>query len=159
MEGLAHCGQCHTPRNIAEANESAYALEGAAVQGWYAPNITSDWDQGIGSWSNDELLSYFKKGVAAGHGIAVGPMSEVVHDDLKHLTDDDLNAIVAYLKSTPPKKEEAPSSLGVSDAAAGLYVTNCASCHQLDGQGIKGKIPALADNGAVKAEAPRTLSG
>ena len=157
VEGLAHCGQCHTPRNLAQANESGEALEGAAVQRWYAPNITSDWDQGIGSWSNDELLSYFQKGVAAGHGIAVGPMSEVVHDDLKHLTDDDLNAIVAYLKSTPPKKEEAPSSLGVSDAAAGLYVTNCASCHQLDGQGIKGKIPALADNGASKAEGPQNV--
>jgi mono/diheme cytochrome c family protein len=84
-------------------------------------------------------------------------MSEVVHDDLKHFSDDDLNAIVAYLKSTPPKKEEAPSSLGVSDEAAGLYLNNCASCHQLDGQGIKGKIPALADNGAVKADGPQNV--
>ena len=157
VQGLAHCGQCHTPRNIAQANESGEALEGAAIQGWYAPNITSDWAQGIGSWSNDDLLSYFKKGVAEGHGIAVGPMSEMIHDDLKHLTDDDLNAIVAYLKSTPPKEEEASSSLGVSDAAAGLYVTNCASCHQLDGQGVKGKIPALADNGAVKAKGAQNV--
>ncbi len=157
VEGLAHCGQCHTPRNLAEASESGAALEGAAIQGWYAPNITSDWSQGIGSWSNDQLLSYFKKGVSDGHGIAVGPMSEMVHDDLTHLTDGDLNAIVAYLESTPPKKEEATSSLGVSDVAAGLYLNNCASCHQLDGQGIKGKIPALADNGAVKAQGPQNV--
>ncbi len=157
VKGLAHCGQCHTPRNIAQASETSAALEGGAIQGWYAPNITSDWEQGIGNWSNDQLLSYFKKGVAAGHGIAVGPMSEVVHDDLKHLTDDDLNAIVAYLKSTPPKKEEASSSLGVTEAAAGLYVSNCASCHQLDGKGMKGKIPALADNGAVKADGPQNV--
>ncbi len=157
VEGLAHCGQCHTPRNIAEANESGEALQGAAIQGWYAPNITSDWTQGIGSWSNDDLLSYFKKGFAEGHGIAVGPMSEMIHDDLKHLTDDDLNAIVAYLKSTPPKQEAAKSELGVSEVASTLYLNNCASCHQLDGQGIKGKIPALANNGSVKAQGPQNV--
>ena len=157
VEGLTHCGQCHTPRNIAEASESGKALEGAAIQGWYAPNITSDWAQGIGSWSKDDLLSFFRKGVAEGHGIAVGPMSEMVHDDLKHLTDDDLNAIVAYLKSTPPKQEAATSELGVSEVAATLYLNNCASCHQLDGQGIKGKIPALANNGSVKAQGPQNI--
>ena len=157
VEGLTHCGQCHTPRNLAEASESGKALEGAAIQGWYAPNITSDWAQGIGSWSNDDLLSFFKNGVAEGHGIAVGPMSEMVHDDLKHLTDDDLNAIVAYLKSTPPKEEAATSELGVSAAASRLYLNNCASCHQLDGQGIKGKIPALANNGSVKAQGPQNI--
>jgi mono/diheme cytochrome c family protein len=157
VEGLAHCGQCHTPRNVAQASEHSEALEGAAIQGWYAPNITSDWAQGIGSWSNEDLVSFFKKGVAPGHGIALGPMSEVVHDDLKQLTDDDLNAIVAYLKSTPPKKEEATPSLGVSNVSASLYLNNCASCHQIDGQGIKAKIPALADNGAVKAGGPQDI--
>ena len=157
VEGLAHCGQCHTPRNIAEASESGKALEGAAIQGWYAPNITSDWAQGIGSWSEDDLLSFFKNGVADGHGIAVGPMSEMIHDDLKHLTDDDLNAIVAYLKSTPPKQEAATSELGVREGASTLYLSNCASCHQLDGQGIKGKIPALANNGSVKAQGPQNI--
>ncbi len=157
VEGLTHCGQCHTPRNIAEARESGKALEGAAIQGWYAPNITSDWAQGIGSWSKDDLLSFFKTGVAEGHGIAVGPMSDMIYDDLKHLTDDDLNAIVAYLKSTPPKQEAATPQLGVSEAAATLYLNNCASCHQLDGQGIKGKIPALANNGSVKAQGPQNI--
>ncbi len=157
VEGLAHCGQCHTPRNIAQARESGEALEGAAIQGWYAPNITSDWAQGIGSWSEDDLLSFFKKGVAPKHGIAAGPMADVVHDDLKHLTDDDLKSIIAFLKSTPPKQEEATSSLGTSDGAATLYLNNCSSCHQLDGQGVKGKIPALANNGSVKAQGPQDI--
>jgi mono/diheme cytochrome c family protein len=157
VEGLAHCGQCHTPRNIAQANESGAALEGAAIQGWYAPNITSDWKKGIGSWSEGDLLSYFKKGVAPGHGIAVGPMAETVHDDLKNLSDDDLKAIVAYLKSTPPKEEAALPSLGAAEAAGALYIGHCASCHQLNGQGLKGKIPALANNGAVKAEGPQDV--
>lgn len=157
VQGLAHCGQCHTPRNIAGANESGDALQGAAVQGWYAPNITSNWAEGIGSWSNEELLSYFKKGIAPGHGIAIGPMSEVVHDDLKYLTDDDLNAIVAYLKSTPPKAEETAFAGTATEESGRLFVNNCASCHQLNGQGIAGKIPALANNGAVKAQGPQNV--
>ncbi len=157
VEGLEHCGQCHTPRNFAEANESGEALEGAAIQGWYAPNITSDLAQGIGSWSEGDLLSYFKKGVAPGHGIAAGPMSEVVHDDLKYLTDNHLQAIVAYLKSTPPKEEGAARSLGVTEVAGRLYLNNCASCHQLNGQGIQGKVPALANNGSVKARGPQDI--
>ncbi len=157
VEGLAHCGQCHTPRNIAQASESGEALEGAAIQGWYAPNITSDWAQGIGSWPDGELLSYFKKGVAPEHGIVAGPMAEVVHDDLKNLTDGDLKSIIAYLKSAPPRQVTATSSLGAGDGAATLYLNNCASCHQLDGQGLKGKIPALANNGSVKAEGPQDI--
>ncbi len=157
VEGLAHCGQCHTPRNIAQANETGSALEGAAIQGWYAPNITSDWKQGIGSWSESDLLSYFKTGVAPGHGIAIGPMAETIHDDLKNLNDDDLKAIIAYLKSTPPKEEAAATSLGVTEAAGGLYVSHCSSCHQLNGEGMEGKIPALANNGAVKAQGPQDV--
>ena len=88
-------------------------------------------------------MSYFKKGIAAGHGIAVGPMSEVVHDDLKHLTDGDLNAIVAYLKSTPPKKEEAASSLGVSDAAADFTSIIAPPAISSTDKGSKGKSPRL----------------
>jgi mono/diheme cytochrome c family protein len=158
VEGLAHCGQCHTPRNIAQASESGAALEGAAIQGWYAPNITSDWKQGIGSWSEADLLSFFKKGIAPGHGIAVGPMAEMVHEDLKHLSDDDLKAIAAYLKSTPPKEEAAGPALGgVAEVASRLYLNNCASCHQPNGQGVKGQIPPLAENGAVKAQGPQDI--
>lgn len=157
VQGLAHCGQCHTPRNVAGASESSESLEGASVQGWYAPNITSDYSQGIGSWSEDDLLSYFKTGAALGHGVAAGPMAEVIHDDLKRLTDDDLKAIVAYLKSIPPKKKEVGSVLGTSAAAGELYLNNCASCHQLNGEGLKGKIPALAENGSVKAEGPENV--
>ena len=157
VQGLAHCGQCHTPRNAAGASDSGESLEGASVQGWYAPNITSDYSQGIGSWSEDDLLSYFKTGAAPGHGVAAGPMAEVIHDDLKKLTDSDLKAIVAYLKSTAPKKKEAGPVLGTSAAAGELYLNNCASCHQLNGEGVKGKIPALAENGSVKAEGPENV--
>lgn len=157
VQGLAHCGQCHTPRNIAGANLGSEALQGAPLQGWYAPNISSDLEQGIGGWTESDLLSYFKTGVAPGRGIAAGPMVEVIHDDLKHLTESDLKAIIAYLKSTPPKKEEPGPAVSVSDAGSALYVQNCASCHQLDGQGIAGKIPPLAGNGAVKAHGPQDI--
>lgn len=157
VQVLAHCGECHTPRNALGAKDGAGALQGAPLQGWYAPNISSDLTQGIGGWSESDLLSYFKTGVAPGHGIAVGPMSEVVHDDLRHLTDSDLKAIIAYLKTTPPKRELDARVLGTSAAGGVLYVNNCASCHQLNGEGVSGKVPALANNGAVKAQGPQDV--
>lgn len=157
VQALAHCGQCHTRRNLAGATETGAALEGASVQGWYAPNITSDWTQGIGGWSSDELLSFFKNGIAPKHGVAVGLMARVVHETLSKLTDDDLKAIVAYLKSTQPKAEEIVATGAATSESATLFLNNCASCHQLNGEGIKGKIPALAQNGAVTAKGPQNI--
>lgn len=80
----------------------------------------------------------------------------VVHETLSKLTDDDLKAIVAYLKSTPPKAEESAAGAATSESAS-LFVSNCASCHQLNGQGIPGHIPALAQNGAVTATGPQNI--
>ncbi len=160
VQGLGHCGECHTKRNFLGATERGDALQGAAVQGWYAPNITSDWASGIGSWSEDELFSYLKTGVAPRRGIVAGPMAEVVHDSLSRLSDDDVRAIAAYLKSTPPKAAETvsnPQPLSSSSDGATVYVTNCASCHQLRGQGVDGKIPPLAENGSVKASGPQNV--
>ncbi len=160
VQGLGHCGQCHTQRNILGALVKSDSLQGAAVEGWYAPNITSDWSHGIGSWSDEELFSYFKKGVAPGHGIAEGPMAEVVHRSLMHLSDEDLKAIVAYLKSTPAASlsaSNAGTEIPLDKGAGALYVSYCASCHQLNGKGLPGKIPPLASNGSVTAEGPQDI--
>ena len=52
-EGLGHCGMCHTPKNVLGADETSKALQGYALQGWFAPNITNDPRRGLGSWSVD----------------------------------------------------------------------------------------------------------
>lgn len=156
VEGLGHCAACHTPKNVAQAPVTSKSFAGEPIQGWYAPNISSDVRQGIGSWSNEQLVQYFKTGVAPGKAVARGPMAETVHDSLSKLNDDDLLAMAAYLKSTPGKEpyEVATGSNSQMAHAPGesIYLSNCAFCHQVNGQGNPGVVLPLAENGTVKAQ-------
>jgi mono/diheme cytochrome c family protein len=160
VEGLGHCGECHTKLNPAGAPELSKSLAGGQVDGWFAPNITSDVRDGIGGWSIDELASFLKNGEAKGHGVVLGPMAQVVHDSLSQLNDADIHAIAAYLKSVP-SKPDAVQGGAVADTGdkpgAQVYLSNCASCHQLNGKGVDGQIPALAGNGAVMAQGPQDV--
>jgi mono/diheme cytochrome c family protein len=54
-EALAHCGDCHTPRNLGLALDNGKKFVGAVTAGWHAFNITSDQGSGIGGWSDDEV--------------------------------------------------------------------------------------------------------
>ena len=136
----------------------AEQLHGGPIEHWYAPNITSDVRDGIGKYSDDQVFNFLKTGVSPGMGVATGPMAETIHDSLRKLTDADLHAIVAYLKSTPaePSYESAERTAFTGRRPLGreTYLNNCASCHQLNGEGIKGSVPSLVDNGAVLADGP-----
>ncbi|WPL10320.1 MULTISPECIES: c-type cytochrome [Thiorhodovibrio] len=68
VEGLGHCGSCHTPRNLAGATEAKDALTGAVIDGWYAPNLTSELGDGLGAWSLDALIAYLRTGEAPPSG-------------------------------------------------------------------------------------------
>ena len=106
-QGLAHCGMCHTPKNFLGADKTGEALQGYALQGWFAPNITNDARRGLGSWSVDDVVAYLK----TGHnrtGAATGPMSETLTLSTSHMNDDDLKAIAVYLKDAPGQQESAP---------------------------------------------------
>ena len=155
VEGLGHCGACHTPRNFALAPKMEQSFAGAKIPGqsWYAPNISSDPGEGIGDWSEDQIATFLKNGAVQGKGVAFGPMSETVHDSLSKISDEDLHAIGAYLKSTPShdvSEDQVPAAYAsASGPGAGTYLSYCASCHQRDGKGIAGAIPPLAGNGAV----------
>jgi mono/diheme cytochrome c family protein len=100
-EALAHCGECHTPRNIALALDNRNKFSGA-VFGWYAFNITSDKESGIGAWSDDELRNYLSTGHASGRGTAAGPMGEAVDQSLSVMAPADISALVTYVRSVPP---------------------------------------------------------
>jgi mono/diheme cytochrome c family protein len=161
VEGLGHCGECHTTRTSLGGLDSGRTLAGGVVDGWYAPNISSDMRAGIGSWSMDELVAYLKNGAVPGKGVAAGPMAQVVHESLSKLTDDDIKAMAAYLKSTPAKEDVTGPKPDIYRVAAApgsdTYLTFCAGCHQVNGQGIKGQIPALDGNGAVTAQGPQDI--
>jgi mono/diheme cytochrome c family protein len=157
VQGLGHCGACHTPRNLLQGSKQSEALGGAEIsgQGWFAPNITSDVRQGIGGWSEQDLVDYLKTGVAAKKAIVAGPMAEVVHGSLSHLSDDDVHAIAAYLKSVPPQslfaRDQGDGSAAYRSNGAVAYLNNCGYCHQANGGGIAGAIPNLAGNAVVGA--------
>jgi mono/diheme cytochrome c family protein len=100
-EALAHCGECHTPRNLAFALDNRNKF-GGSVYGWYAFNITSDKGSGIGAWSDDELRGYLSAGHASGRGTAAGPMGEAVDKSFSEMTPADIRALVTYVRSVPP---------------------------------------------------------
>jgi mono/diheme cytochrome c family protein len=158
VEGPGHCGECHNHHNIFGASNWSGKLEGGEIEGWYAPNITSDGHEGIGSWSIDQIATFLKSGSTPTAGVALGPMKETIDASLQHLSDQDLHAIAAYLKSVTGHETYKPAGpqAARSDSAQ-AYLSYCASCHQLDGRGVSGIIPALAGNGAVKAQGPENV--
>jgi mono/diheme cytochrome c family protein len=157
-EGPAHCGMCHTPKNFLGADKSSERLQGYALQGWFASNITNDQRRGIGSWSVDDIVAYLK----TGHnktGFATGPMSETLNLSTSHLTDADLKAIAVYLKDQPGQPESAPAAAdqGTMKIGAQIYADECSACHSKDGKGAAGLFPALADSPAVQQNDPTSL--
>jgi mono/diheme cytochrome c family protein len=170
---LEHCGACHTPRNPLMAEIKSKALSGGMVGPWFAPNITSDSVSGIGGWSDAELVQYLRTGHADGKNQAGGGMAEAVQNSLQFLPDSDLQAIVAYLKSTTPIRtpgETRPaheyggpvsgeaqlrgmaSSTEHDSLKSGeaLYSGYCSSCHQPNGAGSKNQAyPSLFHNTAT----------
>lgn len=103
VEGPGHCGECHTPRNVAGALIGELALSGAPnPEGdGTVPNITPDPDTGIGSWSEADLVTMFKTGFTPEFDSVGGTMA-AVQRNLAKLSDEDIEAMAAYLKSLPP---------------------------------------------------------
>src|SRR3979490_810142 len=101
-EALAHCGECHTPRNLAFALDNRKKFGGALTAGWRAFNISSDKATGVGGWRDDDLISYLSIGHAAGHGTASGPMGEAVDHSFSQMAPEDIPPGGAYLRSVPP---------------------------------------------------------
>nr|WP_294506389.1 cytochrome c [uncultured Rhodopila sp.] len=161
VEGLGHCGGCHNGRILAGNSSEAERLQGGELQNWYAPNITADVRQGVGKYSDEQLVTYLKTGMAQGVGVANGPMAETIHDSLSKLTDADLHAMVAYLKSTPAKttydNTHQTAFTGASAVGRDAYLNNCASCHQLDGKGINGAVVPLVGAASVLAGGPQDV--
>jgi mono/diheme cytochrome c family protein len=162
VTGLGHCAECHTPHDPLGASEQSKSFAGAKIDEWYAPNISSDMSDGIGSWSEDQLVEYLKTGVTPAKGIVAGPMAQVVHESLSKLTDDDVHAIAAYLKQTPPKQSypqvtPVSATQGNPPVGAGTYLSFCASCHQQTGKGVPGAIASLDGNGSVQAGGPEDV--
>jgi len=108
VQALAHCGECHTPRDSMGAMQPDMFLAGTneGPDNELVPNITPDTETGIGDWSHGDIRVLLRDGLKPNFDDVQGSMAEAIDDGLKFLTDDDLNAIAVYLKSLPPIKNK-----------------------------------------------------
>ncbi|SHN72076.1 c-type cytochrome [Bradyrhizobium erythrophlei] len=161
-EALAHCGECHTPRNLAFALDNRRKFGGAITAGWRAFNISSDKSTGVGGWRDEDLVSYLSVGHATGHGSASGPMGEAVDHSFSRFAPEDIRAIVAYLRSVPPTTSaDLPASLappapashkdgGTPDARGKMVFEGaCVSCHGWTGESPVSTMATLTGAWAV----------
>ncbi|MGH7184101.1 MAG: c-type cytochrome [Nitrospiraceae bacterium] len=160
VEGLGHCSDCHSPRNLLGGIEKNRDFSGAGVDGWFALDLTSDIATGLGSWSIDDIATYLKTGAYKGKTTVFGPMAEVVQNSTSHMSDADLKAMAEYLKSIPPEarlRTGRPVPDATRQKGATLYSDNCSPCHQSLGRGIPGVFPPLTGNGVVVASDPTDI--
>lgn len=164
VEGLEHCGACHTPRSWAVQEKayddgSAAYLAGAELDAWSAPNLRGDKRTGLGGWSVEDLNAFLKTG-HNDKGVAFGSMLDVVNNSTPYLTGDDTKAMAVFLKSLPATADQAPSTYAGMTSESGpsgesqkpgaaTYLGACAACHGAGGKGQPPFMPPLAGNPAV----------
>jgi mono/diheme cytochrome c family protein len=102
-EGMAHCGECHTPRDRLGGLDLSrrYAGTREGPEGAPAPNITPDRETGIGRWRVGDLADFLSTGATPGGDFTGGLMAEVVKEGTRHLTEGDRMAIGTYVLSLP----------------------------------------------------------
>jgi mono/diheme cytochrome c family protein len=97
VEGLGHCGACHTPRNFLGAERKRQYLSGGQAEGWDAPAINAASRAPV-PWTADTLFRYLRHGANETHEVAAGPMAPVVHN-LSGVPVEEVRAIAAYIAS------------------------------------------------------------
>jgi mono/diheme cytochrome c family protein len=165
VEGLLHCGACHSPRSRLLAEIPDRALEGGElraevgngrVRPWSAVDLSSG-ERGLKSWSVTDLAKYLKTGVCA-RGGTFGPMNEVILRSTSRLTDEDLRAVAVYLKSHPSRPSEPePQAASANRTGEALYKDRCAKCHGPSGRGGMFSGPPVAGSAIVQSRNPASL--
>jgi mono/diheme cytochrome c family protein len=163
-EALAHCGDCHTPRNRLQALDNRDKFSGATTAGWRAYNITAQERSGIGAWTNAALVQYLSTGHAVDHGTASGNMGEAVDRSLSFLAPADIEAIVTYLRTVPASSSAREPAVRVSLAPAShregvpagfdplgkqVFEGACVSCHSWSGRSLLSSYATLTGARAV----------
>ena len=175
VEGLGHCGACHTPRALtmqekalSASDSSAFLAGSAPLEGWIAKNLRGDHKDGLGSWDEAQLVQFLKTG-RSDRSAVFGGMSDVIEHSMQYMSEDDLTAIARYLKSLPavnPADKPHQYDPAVADAlwngddskrGAAVYIDNCAACHRTDGNGYTRVFPALAGNPVLQSDDPTSL--
>jgi mono/diheme cytochrome c family protein len=156
VEGAAHCGACHTPKNIFGADRRDRLYGGGLVQGWFAPRLDGAARSGLKSWSTDDIVEYLQSG-RNGRSHADGLMAEVVVNSTSLMSDQDVRAIAVYLKDLPagaPEPVVSPPSQADMSAGAAVYDHACVACHEANGSGSPRVYPPLPGNAVLQSANP-----
>jgi mono/diheme cytochrome c family protein len=174
VEGLGHCGTCHTPRGFAlqevaltGKDGSAYLSGGGIVNGWVSPSLRNEHGGGLADWSQSDIVWLLRTGRNV-HSATFGGMSDVVVHSTQHASDEDLASIAVFLKSLPPNNAatayvyDATASKALRDGdaqtrGAQIYVDRCAGCHRTDGRGYARVFPSLAGNPLLQTGDPASV--
>jgi mono/diheme cytochrome c family protein len=174
VDGLGHCGECHTPRNTfmqlkaSSRSGGTEYLSGALIETYFAPSLRTAGAGSLRDWSEDELAEFLRTG-ANSHGIAFGSMSDVIIHSTQYMSEADARSTARYLKSLDSPVQGGQSfaydstshqALKQGDASAEgalVYLNNCAACHRPDGRGYERVFPALAGNPVVEVASPDSV--
>lgn len=148
-EGLGHCAACHTPRNFLGARDNAKEYSGGDAEGWHSPALNAASPAPI-QWTIDSLINYFFDGWDGEHGIAAGPMKDVV-EHVSNLAEDDVEALATFVfslrgpelntGSTAAMEFASEAEIGVTGAelkpaetshpiGAKTFKDRCVNCHR-----------------------------
>ncbi|SDR26204.1 Cytochrome c, mono-and diheme variants [Paraburkholderia fungorum] len=172
VQGLAHCGACHTPRGAGFeekdlSGKTDVYLSGSSLDGTAPINLRSAATGGLVSWSNEDIVASLKTGRNP-HSSVSGPMGEVVENSTQYLSDADLASIAVYLKSLGAADQ--PASFHADDSTvkailagqatgrgASIYIDSCSACHRVNGQGATRVFPSLVNNPMATQANPDSL--
>jgi mono/diheme cytochrome c family protein len=177
VEGLAHCGACHTPRNALGAERNDRYLGGGEAEEWHAPALNAASTAPV-AWTAGELFTYLRQGFVERHGVAAGPMQPVANN-FATVSEKDIKAIAAYIGALigPPtaerrarageraaqgERQSGSRALGgeATSHADGaiIYAGACALCHESTGQRFSAQGIHLASSKVVTMPDPRNLA-
>jgi mono/diheme cytochrome c family protein len=155
VEGLEHCGACHTPKNALGAERNDQAFRGSVIENWVAPDLTGNPRTGLGRWSVGDIVQYLRTGRNV-HANASGLMGEVVAYSTSLLSDSDLTAIATYLKSLRPSPDlsSAAPDAAAMRAGSAVFFDGCTACHLAGGKGQPGMFPPLQGSSVAQQDDP-----
>jgi mono/diheme cytochrome c family protein len=177
VEGLAHCGACHTPRNMLGAEKRDRAFAGGDAEGWHAPALDAS-SPAPTPWTRERLATYLRHDVVPEQGVPAGPMLPVAHD-LSTVPNTEVQAIATYIATIAgaAPREGRPGDRGAEErgqpavpatrtaipndaahpAGRAIYVAACAVCHE-SGRGIgSAQAIRLADSTSLSLATPVNL--
>jgi mono/diheme cytochrome c family protein len=158
VNGLGHCGGCHTPKNMLGADKSKQFLRGGDLDTWVAPDLTGNARTGLGDWNLDDITEYLHTGRNA-RAAAGGPMADVITYSTSLMSDEDRHAIATYLKSQPASPVVAASTPDIEAIRRGaeIYSDACTSCHLENGVGQSRLFPPLGHDAVLQQADPAGL--